>query len=75
MEKHKEELAAIEALDNGTFLRFLLISSSEILLGKTFDWACGTDVTFAIDVVKYFAGWADKISGQTIEVRHSISQV
>jgi len=22
MEKHKEELAAIEALDNGTFLRF-----------------------------------------------------
>ncbi|KDR73217.1 hypothetical protein GALMADRAFT_251806 [Galerina marginata CBS 339.88] len=51
MEVHKEELAAIEALDNG----------------KTFDWAFGTDVTFAIDVVKYFAGWADKITGQTIE--------
>ncbi|KAF4610319.1 hypothetical protein D9613_010285 [Agrocybe pediades] len=51
MEKHKEELAAIEALDNG----------------KTYDWAYGTDVTFAIEVVKYFAGWADKISGQTIE--------
>ncbi|KAF8961159.1 aldehyde dehydrogenase [Flammula alnicola] len=51
MEKHKDELAAIEALDNG----------------KTFDWAHGTDVTFSIEVIKYFAGWADKITGQTIE--------
>ena len=37
--------------------------------GKTFDWAFGTDVTFSIEVIKYFAGWADKITGQTIEVR------
>ncbi|KAF8897999.1 aldehyde dehydrogenase [Gymnopilus junonius] len=51
MESHKEELAAIEALDNG----------------KTFDWAFGTDVTASIDVVRYFAGWADKITGQTVE--------
>jgi aldehyde dehydrogenase (NAD+) len=51
MERHKEELAAIEALDNG----------------KTYDWALGVDVSFAIDVIKYFAGWADKITGQTIE--------
>ncbi|KAF8154927.1 aldehyde dehydrogenase [Crassisporium funariophilum] len=51
MERDKDELAAIEALDNG----------------KTFEWARGTDVTFAIDVIKYFAGWADKITGQTIE--------
>lgn len=51
METHKEELAAIEALDNG----------------KTFDWALGVDVTFSISVIKYFAGWSDKISGQTLE--------
>lgn len=37
------------------------------LKGKTFGWAQGTDVTFATDVIKYFAGWADKIHGQTIE--------
>ncbi|GLB45581.1 putative aldehyde dehydrogenase [Lyophyllum shimeji] len=51
MEEHKSELAALEALDNG----------------KTFGWAHGTDVTFGISVVKYYAGWADKIHGQTIE--------
>jgi aldehyde dehydrogenase (NAD+) len=51
MEKHQEELAAIEALDNG----------------KTFQWARGTDVAFAIQVIKYYAGWADKNQGKTIE--------
>jgi aldehyde dehydrogenase (NAD+) len=51
MEKHQAELAALEALDNG----------------KTFTWAFGTDVAFSIQVFKYFAGWADKITGQTIE--------
>ncbi|PPR03696.1 hypothetical protein CVT24_007417 [Panaeolus cyanescens] len=51
MESHHKELAALEALDNG----------------KTFGWAYGTDVTFSINVIKYFAGWADKITGQTIE--------
>ncbi|KJA17654.1 hypothetical protein HYPSUDRAFT_46123 [Hypholoma sublateritium FD-334 SS-4] len=51
MEKHQEELAAIEALDNG----------------KTFGWANGTDVAFSIATIKYFAGWADKVTGQTIE--------
>jgi aldehyde dehydrogenase (NAD+) len=51
MERDQLELAALEALDNG----------------KTFNWAHGVDVTFAISVIKYFAGWADKIMGQTIE--------
>ncbi|RDB31085.1 Aldehyde dehydrogenase [Hypsizygus marmoreus] len=51
MEQNKDELSALEALDNG----------------KTFGWAKGTDVTFAIEVIKYYAGWADKITGQTIE--------
>ncbi|TFK33766.1 aldehyde dehydrogenase domain-containing protein [Crucibulum laeve] len=51
MDKYKEELSAIEALDNG----------------KTFGWAYAVDVTFSTDTIKYFAGWADKITGQTIE--------
>jgi len=48
---HKSELAAIEALDNG----------------KTFGWAHNVDVTFSAETVAYYAGWADKITGQTIE--------
>lgn len=41
----------------------------ELTVGKTFGWASGTDVAFSINVVKYYAGWADKITGQTLEVR------
>ncbi|KAF9461035.1 aldehyde dehydrogenase [Collybia nuda] len=51
MVKYKDELSAIEALDNG----------------KTFNWAKNADVSIGIDVVKYYAGWADKIMGDTIE--------
>ncbi|KAJ6526796.1 aldehyde dehydrogenase domain-containing protein [Mycena capillaripes] len=51
MEKHQDELSAIEAIDNG----------------KTFTWAKNVDVAFSIQTIKYYAGWADKISGQTIE--------
>jgi len=51
MERDQLELAALEALDNG----------------KTFNWARSVDVNFAIAVIKYFAGWADKITGQSIE--------
>ncbi|KAJ7673987.1 aldehyde dehydrogenase domain-containing protein [Mycena polygramma] len=51
MEKHTDELCAIEAIDNG----------------KTFNWAKNVDVAFATQTIKYYAGWADKISGQTIE--------
>ncbi|KAF7337809.1 NAD-dependent aldehyde dehydrogenase [Mycena sanguinolenta] len=50
MDAAKDELAALEALDNG----------------KTFGWAT-LDLDFSIGVVKYYAGWADKITGQTIE--------
>ena len=51
MEEHLDELCALEALDNG----------------KTFGWAKNVDVAFAIQTIKYFAGWADKIQGNTIE--------
>ncbi|KAI0791845.1 aldehyde dehydrogenase [Abortiporus biennis] len=51
MEAHFDELAALEALDNG----------------KTFSWASRADVPSSIDTIKYYAGWADKIHGSTIE--------
>ncbi|KAI6141255.1 aldehyde dehydrogenase [Pisolithus tinctorius] len=51
MEEHTDELAALEALDNG----------------KAFNLARSGDVTTAINCVRYFAGWTDKISGRVIE--------
>ena len=51
MEAHADEYAALEALDNG----------------KTFGWARKSDVEAAIGTIRYYAGWADKIQGNTIE--------
>ncbi|KAI6034849.1 aldehyde dehydrogenase [Pisolithus orientalis] len=51
MEEHTDELAALEALGNG----------------KAFNIARSRDVASAISCVRYFAGWADKISGRAIE--------
>ena len=36
-------------------------------IGKTFQWAKDADVAFSISTIRYYAGWADKIHGQTIE--------
>jgi aldehyde dehydrogenase (NAD+) len=51
MEKNADTYAAIEALDNG----------------KTFNWAKNVDVPGSIGAIRYYAGWADKIHGNTIE--------
>ncbi|KAH7886884.1 aldehyde dehydrogenase domain-containing protein [Phlebopus sp. FC_14] len=51
MSQHADELAALEALDNG----------------KTFFWAKNADVASSIDCIRYYAGWADKLSGQVLE--------
>ncbi|KAF8839025.1 aldehyde dehydrogenase [Paxillus ammoniavirescens] len=51
MEKHIEEFAALDALANG----------------KAFKTAHSRDNAGAIAVMKYYAGWADKISGKVIE--------
>ncbi|KAI0280870.1 NAD-dependent aldehyde dehydrogenase [Russula aff. rugulosa BPL654] len=51
MERDADELAALEALDNG----------------KTFNWARGADLSMSIATLRYYAGWADKIHGQVIE--------
>jgi aldehyde dehydrogenase (NAD+) len=52
MEQHKEELAALETLDNGKPIRDSL----------------NADLPLAIDCYRYYAGWADKIEGKTIPI-------
>jgi aldehyde dehydrogenase (NAD+) len=52
MEAHKEELAQLETLDNG----------------KPVNETSNADVPLAIDHIRYYAGWATKIVGQTIPV-------
>jgi len=52
VEKHKEELAALETLDNGKPIRDSL----------------NADLPLTIDCYRYYAGWADKIEGKTIPV-------
>jgi aldehyde dehydrogenase (NAD+) len=48
IEANKEEIASIETLDNG----------------KPYLQALNVDVLAAIECFRYYAGWADKISGQ-----------
>ncbi|PQZ57111.1 betaine-aldehyde dehydrogenase [Bacillus sp. MYb209] len=52
MEEHKEELAQLETLDNGKPIRETLAA----------------DIPLAIEHMRYYAGWATKIVGQTIPV-------
>ncbi|KAF9445260.1 aldehyde dehydrogenase [Macrolepiota fuliginosa MF-IS2] len=51
MEKHRDQLAALEALN----------------VGKGFYTARAVDVESAIKTFRYYAGWADKVHGKTIE--------
>jgi aldehyde dehydrogenase (NAD+) len=52
IEQHADELAALEALDNG----------------KPVAIARAVDVPASVACYRYFAGWADKIQGRTIPV-------
>ncbi|HEY3741860.1 MAG TPA: aldehyde dehydrogenase family protein [Bryobacteraceae bacterium] len=52
IEKHADELAMLEALDNG----------------KPFAQARAIDVPASASCYRYFAGWADKIQGKTIPI-------
>ncbi|KAF9043170.1 aldehyde dehydrogenase [Panaeolus papilionaceus] len=51
LEKNIDEFAALEALDTG----------------KVYDKAKTIDIGSALAVFRYYAGWADKIQGKTIE--------
>jgi aldehyde dehydrogenase (NAD+) len=53
VEAHLEELAALETLDNGKPIRD----------------SRAADLPLAVDCLRYYAGWADKLSGQTIPIR------
>ncbi|ADB17068.1 Aldehyde Dehydrogenase [Pirellula staleyi DSM 6068] len=53
IEEEKEELAALESLDNGKPVRDSLAA----------------DLPLTIDCLRYYAGFADKIHGQTIPIR------
>jgi len=50
MVEHKEELAAVEAMDSGKALSMAMM-----------------DVQLASDCIRYYGGWADKITGQTVD--------
>src|SRR5437588_3153980 len=52
IEQHKEELAALESLDNG----------------KPYRDALAADLALTIKCYRYYAGWADNIQGKTIPV-------
>lgn len=52
-ESHLDELAALETLDNG----------------KPINDARSADLPLVIDCLRYYAGWADKITGDTIPIR------
>ncbi|KAG5219682.1 Aldehyde dehydrogenase [Salix suchowensis] len=54
IEKYADEMAALESLNTG----------------KIFNDSRRGDIDSAIEVFRYYAGWADKIHGQVIEVRH-----
>jgi aldehyde dehydrogenase (NAD+) len=53
IEEHIDELAELETLDNG----------------KPIAESRNGDLPMVIDCLRYYAGWADKIHGQTIPVR------
>ena len=52
VEKHREELAALESLDNG----------------KPYRDSLSADVALSIKCYRYYAGWCDKIHGKTIPI-------
>jgi aldehyde dehydrogenase (NAD+) len=53
IEEESDELAALETLDNG----------------KPISEAKAADLPLTADCLRYYAGWADKIHGQTIPIR------
>src|ERR1051325_4196391 len=53
VEKHADELAQLESLDNG----------------KPYSVARAADLPLTIACYRYFAGWADKVQGKTIPVQ------
>ncbi|OHF02294.1 aldehyde dehydrogenase [Colletotrichum orchidophilum] len=71
IEQHKETLATIDAWDNGmrSTSWFRLDPENGDLTqstGKTYADALEIDLSECVTVIRYYAGWADKTYGQTI---------
>ena len=70
MEQHVDELCALESLDTGSiFLPEKERHRLTFLSGKNFAFVRMGDFNSAVRALRFFAGWADKNSGKTIEVR------
>lgn len=68
-----DELAALEALNAGMIpIPRLSDSYSDITAGKRFNDVKHGDLKTAGETLRYFAGWADKNHGQTIEVKYQL---
>merc|ERR1719503_207903 len=59
VEKHQDQLAEMESLDNG----------------KPVHVAKGVDIGFCIECFRYYAGWADKGGGKVINTTQNSSSV
>jgi aldehyde dehydrogenase (NAD+) len=70
IEENADELAALETLDNGgsNIDHFLRTSCQIVIIGRPWNKAKGMAVGFSITLLRYYAGWADKFHGQTVEV-------
>ena len=73
LEKHADELTALEAIDAGEWDDYAHAShpTLTLLTGKTHSSA-KWDIDATIQNFRYYAGWADKNSGKTMEVRVAI---
>ena len=70
IEEHIDEFAALEALDVGMFDCFLVecFIVTSLPPGKVYANARYGDIAIVVASLRYYAGWADKIQGKTIEV-------
>ncbi|KAJ7665645.1 aldehyde dehydrogenase domain-containing protein [Mycena rosella] len=55
-------------------LEALKINYRLLLYESTFIWTKTVDVEFSIETIKYYAGWADKITDQTLDELSFITQ-
>ena len=68
METHIDELAAPESwITVCCDLAHQLVREAHGVLGKIFSSSENLDVVGSIGTIRYYAGWADKIQGKTIE--------
>ena len=71
MEEHIDEICALEALDTGMLTRPNPCRDRRVIsltAGKNFAIIKQYDFQVSLQSIRYFAGWADKHCGKTMEV-------